>query len=114
MAKGRKTLLATEQSICHPVQRSSLREELRASERLGTTTDGKEIYLVDPEISPTVLKEVGRLREYTFRKVGEGTGTRRDLDKYDEYYAHLILWDDEALEIAGAIGLQNVHGLWRG
>jgi len=102
VAKDKKGLLATEQSICHPVQRSTLRTELKASELLGSTTDGKEIYLVDPEVSPTILKEVGRLREYTFRKVGEGTGTRRDLDKYDEYYSHLILWDDNALEIAGA------------
>ncbi len=102
LAKGKSGLLATEQSICHPVQRSTLRTELKESELLGSTTDGKEIYLVDPEESPTILKEIGRLREYTFRKVGEGTGTRRDLDKYDEYYSHLVLWDDDALEIAGA------------
>jgi len=102
MAKNKKGLLVTEQSICHPVQRSTLRTELKESELLGSTTDGKEIYLVDPEESPTILKEIGRLREYTFRKVGEGTGTRRDIDKYDEYYSHLVLWDDEALEIVGA------------
>ena len=102
MAKGKTTLLATEQSISHPVERQILRKELKEGERLGSTTDGKEIYLIDPENSSTILKEVGRLREYTFRKVGEGTGTRRDLDKYDEYYLHLVLWDDEALEIAGA------------
>jgi len=102
MAKGKTTLLETEQSISHPVERQMLRSELKKGERLGSTTDGKEIYLIDPEGSPTVLKEVGRLREYTFRKVGEGTGTKRDLDKYDDYYLHLVLWDDEALEIAGA------------
>ena len=102
VAKGKGGLLITEQSICHPVQRSTLRTELKESELLGSTSDGKDIYLVDPEESATVLKEIGRLREYTFRKVGEGTGTRRDLDRYDEYYSHLVLWDDEALEIAGA------------
>ena len=102
LAKGKAGLLVTEQSISHPVERQSLRAELHKGENLGVTTDGKEIYLVDPEMSSTVLKEVGRLREYTFRKVGEGTGTRRDLDKYDEYYLHLVLWDEEALEIAGA------------
>ena len=102
LAKGKSPLLITEQSISHPVERQALRAELHKGEKLGVTTDGKEIYLLDPEISSTALKEIGRLREYTFRKVGEGTGTRRDLDKYDEYYLHLILWDEEALEIAGA------------
>ena len=57
---------------------------------------------IDSEISTTVINEIGRLREYTFRKVGEGTGTKRDIDKYDEYYMHLVLWDEDNLEIAGA------------
>ncbi len=102
LAKGRKNLLTTEQSISHPVDRQQLRFELKSMERLGSTTDDKAIYLVDAEEAPTVIKEIGRLREYTFRKVGEGTGTKRDTDKYDDYYAHLVLWDDEALEIVGA------------
>ncbi|MDF1880973.1 lysophospholipid acyltransferase family protein [Sulfurimonas sp. MAG313] len=102
IAKGKPGLLASEQSICHPVDRQILRAELHKGEKIGSTRDGKEIYLLDPELSTTVLKEIGRLREYTFRKVGEGTGTHRDLDKYDDYYLHLILWDEEALEIAGA------------
>ena len=102
LAKGRKPLLATEQSISHPVDRQQLRSELKTAENLGSTTDAKDIYLVDAEEAPTVIKEIGRLREYTFRKVGEGTGTKRDTDKYDEYYTHLVLWDDEALEIVGA------------
>lgn len=102
VGKGRTTLLATEQSISHPVDRQQLRSELKAGEKLGSTTDGKDIYLVEAEESPTLLKEIGRLREYTFRKVGEGTGTKRDTDKYDEYYMHLVLWDEDALEIVGA------------
>jgi putative hemolysin len=102
MAKGRKGLLQTEQCISRPVERQLLRSELKSSERLGSTTDGKEIYLVEAEGSSSVIKEIGRLREYTFRKVGEGTGFKRDIDRFDEYYMHLVLWDDEALEIAGA------------
>lgn len=102
LAKGKAGLLQTEQSISHPVERQQLRMELQSSEKLGSTTDGKEIYLVESENSPNVLKEIGRLREYTFRKVGEGTGTKRDTDKYDEYYMHLVLWDEQDLEIAGA------------
>jgi len=102
IAKHKPGLLSTEQSISQPVQRQALRAELHKGEKLGLTRDGKEIYLLDPELSPTLLKEIGRLREYTFRKVGEGTGSHNDIDKYDEYYLHLVLWDEEALEIAGA------------
>ena len=102
IAKHKPGLLATQESISKPVQRQALRAEIHKGEKLGLTRDGKEIYLLDPELSSTVLKEIGRLREYTFRKVGEGTGTHNDIDKYDEYYLHLILWDEEELEIAGA------------
>jgi len=48
------------------------------------------------------LHEIGRLREVTFREIGEGTNNSLDLDKYDQYYHHLFLWDEEAQKIAGA------------
>jgi putative hemolysin len=51
--------------------------------------------------SPTLLREIGRLREETFRSAGEGSGHARDLDKYDEHYEQLILWDAVDLRIAG-------------
>lgn len=51
---------------------------------------------------PTLLPEIGRLREITFREVGEGTGQEIDIDKYDRYYEHLILWDEEKEQVAGA------------
>jgi predicted GNAT family N-acyltransferase len=60
-----------------------------------------------------VLREIGRLREQTFRLVGEGTGSRRDLDKYDHYYRHLVLWDEEKLCIAGAYRLGEAHKLMK-
>ncbi|MFZ0871846.1 MAG: GNAT family N-acetyltransferase, partial [Rhodanobacter sp.] len=52
-----------------------------------------------------VMREIGRLRELTFRKVGEGTGARRDLDAYDPHYEHLVLWDTKTLRIVGAYRL---------
>jgi putative hemolysin len=55
--------------------------------------------------SPELILEIGRLREITFRSVNEGSGKERDLDKYDEQFAHLILWDDENKEIVGAYRL---------
>ena len=51
---------------------------------------------------PNILHEIGRLREITFRAVGEGTNESIDLDQYDNYYHHMFLWDDESQQIAGA------------
>jgi len=51
---------------------------------------------------PHILEEIGRTREETFRPVGEGTGKPLDIDRYDEIYNHLFMWDDEACELVGA------------
>ena len=51
---------------------------------------------------PNVLQEIGRLREVTFRAVGEGTGRSRDLDRFDAYYEHLFVWNRTSREIVGA------------
>jgi putative hemolysin len=51
---------------------------------------------------PAVFKEITRLREITFRGVGEGTGKEADYDKYDSYYKHLFIWDNSTGQIAGA------------
>ncbi|NJW52225.1 GNAT family N-acyltransferase [Salinimicrobium oceani] len=61
-----------------------------------------EVFLAKKEIIPNVLKEIGRLREITFRAIGEGTNMSTDLDKFDDYYYHMFLWDNEANKIAGA------------
>ena len=54
---------------------------------------------------PSLLNEIGRLREMTFRRVGEGTGLSRDLDRFDDYYLHLCLWNEKEKELAGAYRL---------
>ena len=54
---------------------------------------------------PATLHEIGRLREITFRAVGEGTGKSLDLDRFDASYLHLYVWDREACQIAGAYRL---------
>jgi len=61
--------------------------------------------LFDYEADSAVMQEIGRLRELTFRTVEEGTGAAFDLDKYDASYRHLVLWDEEDLEIVGAYRL---------
>ncbi|MEX2350353.1 MAG: lysophospholipid acyltransferase family protein [Flavobacteriaceae bacterium] len=61
-----------------------------------------EVYLANAELVPNILQEIGRLREITFREVGEGTNKDIDLDAFDTYYHHMFLWDSEAKKIAGA------------
>ena len=61
-----------------------------------------EVFLVSADKIPNILKELGRLREITFREIGEGTNNDIDLDSCDSYYHHLFLWDNKAKKIAGA------------
>lgn len=61
-----------------------------------------EVFFTEAKNIPSVLHELGRLREITFREVGEGTNESIDLDTFDQYYHHMFLWDDTAKKIAGA------------
>ena len=61
-----------------------------------------EVFFTEAHQIPNILHEIGRLREITFREVGEGTNESIDLDKHDKYYHHLFLWDSDANKIAGA------------
>ena len=56
---------------------------------------------------PQLLLEVGRLRELTFRRAGEGTGKGRDLDSFDDYYWHVLLWNKSRRELVGAYRAGN-------
>lgn len=61
-----------------------------------------EVFLAKASDMPFILKEIGRQREVTFRAIGEGTNNAIDTDKFDSYYRHLFLWDDEQKLIVGA------------
>jgi len=100
-----KSRFVTERTVAHPEPRQALQQELREAQLLGVTRDNNAIYLADWREDSALIREIGRLRELSFRKVGEGSGKRRDLDDYDRYYQHLVVWDREALEIAGAYRL---------
>lgn len=63
------------------------------------------VYYARAEQAPWCLQEIGRLRELSFREVGEGTGRRTDVDLFDAYYVHLFVWDHEADLIVGAYRL---------
>ncbi len=105
VARNAKPLFKTHNEISVAEERSELKQALKNGETLGKTSDGKQIILYGTEVENCVLREIGRLREISFRHVGEGSGKKRDIDSYDLHYRHLIIWDDEALEIAGAYRL---------
>jgi putative hemolysin len=66
------------------------------------TEKNYEVYIAPTSSIPYIIKEIGRLREITFREVGEGTNKSTDLDEYDIYYHHLFIWDTKAQMIVGA------------
>lgn len=88
--------------VAPPVDARALEAAVAATELLGSTSDGKQIRLARDAGGSPLLQEIGRLRELTFREVGEGTGRSRDLDAYDASYDHILVWDAQAARIAGA------------
>ena len=102
MGQDKSLVFNTETAIAYPENRALLRDEIKRCEPLGKTGDGKLIYLYRYQANSLIMREIGRLREISFRAAGEGTGFRRDIDRYDQYYFHLLLWDENELEIVGA------------
>jgi len=86
-----------------------LAEELNrlASDRCLVENADLAVYLVNANETPRMLQELGRLREVTFRGAGEGTGKQRDLDRFDKYYWHVLLWHKTKQELVGAYRAGN-------
>jgi putative hemolysin len=113
LARRRPTVFPTSSAIAHPEPPLAVRSALRRAERLGETQDGKQILLIEAAQDCAAMREIGRLRELAFRRVGEGTGARRDLDRFDGHYRHLVLWDENALAIVGAYRLGEAGKILR-
>ena len=94
------------QPVIYPVEKEKLIAEL-TEERFVRKTNkaGNEIYTFDAHSAPNLMKEVGRIRELTFRSAGGGTGKEIDIDEFDvdpaTPYQQLIVWDPKELEIIG-------------
>tara|TARA_B110000285_G_scaffold34232_1_gene36273 strand:- start:1213 stop:2124 length:912 start_codon:yes stop_codon:yes gene_type:complete len=88
-----------------PISRSILKKELNENHFIRKTRKGEnEIYSLNLQSAPNALKEIGRLREITFRASGGGTGKDLDLDHFDtdeNAYQQLIVWSPEDEEIIG-------------
>lgn len=98
-------------TIIPPVDKRLLEKELNGDRFLRNTNNGNnEIYLVNDNNSPNVIREIGRLREVTFRDAGGGTGKDIDLDSYDKgehAFKQLVLWDPQQKEVIG--GYRYIH-----
>ncbi|WP_299548568.1 lysophospholipid acyltransferase family protein [Seonamhaeicola sp.] len=77
-------------------------EVLRKEDSRLLESKNYEVFLAAADKIPNILREIGRLREITFREVGEGTNEAIDLDTFDTYYHHMFLWDRESKLIVGA------------
>jgi putative hemolysin len=96
--------------IARPESRAHLAAELESLPSTAHLAEAGEwrVVLVRGHERPAVLRELGRLRELSFRGVGEGTGRARDLDRFDLTYGQLVLWNASRREIAGAYRLTTV------
>ena len=93
------------EKIIDPVDVNLIKAELTPEKKLrDTNKGGNEIYIIDWKDAPNTLREIGRLREITFRDAGGGVGRSVDLDEFDYMelpYKQLIIWDPDAEAIIG-------------
>lgn len=98
--------LTSMQPVIYPVEKEKIISELTEDRFMRKTNKaGNEIYTFDSRTAPNLMKEVGRIRELTFRSAGGGTGKEIDIDEFDiaenTPYQQLIVWDPKEKEILG-------------
>ena len=93
-----------QEPVAAPTSAEALAGELQTlpADRCLAENSEFAVYLGTASEIPQLLREVGRLREITFRGAGEGTGKSRDLDPFDDYYSHILLWHKAKRELVGA------------
>ncbi len=100
------------ETIADEIEKSIIMSELEALPTLYDQAPDKpkgfRVVIAEPDHIPQTLLEIGRLREITFRQVGEGSGKSRDLDQYDSYYTHIIVYRKETQQIAGSYRIAKI------
>ncbi len=98
-----------QQPVAAPAEPATLAEEIEKlpDDRCLAESGTFAVYLGSAREIPQLLLELGRLRELTFRAAGEGTGKGRDLDSFDRYYGHVLLWNKSKHELVGAYRAGN-------
>lgn len=104
-----------QEPIAPPVPQGLIESDLAALSPEALLTENNEfaVYAARAPEMPHLLEELGRLREVTFRAAGEGTGKRTDIDQFDDYYWHLLLWSKEKQELVGAYRAGNTDEIIR-
>jgi len=102
-----------QQEIVAPVDPALMEQEFEAlaPEQHLLTYKDYDLYLAPANCLSNVLTEIGRLREVTFREVGEGSNKEIDVDEFDLYYHHLVLWDRKERKLIGAYRLGLGQGI---
>ena len=99
--------------VISPIDISILEREIESlpSDTKLLEQNGLSVYCSKSQAIPNIMQEIGRIREVTFREVGEGTGLACDLDEYDTHYYHLFIWHQDNKEIVGSYRLGLVDEL---
>lgn len=111
LAAGRDQLPGRLPAIRHAPALRPMLAEVQQLRLLGNTPDGKQIRCGRLDGDSLLLQEIARLREFTFRAVGEGSGRAADLDRFDRHYQQLLLWDPELLEVVGAYRIADCRAV---
>lgn len=100
----RKSKEVTAEDVISPMEAAALRTELNAirGEHLLLSHGSYDVFCAPSALIPNMMMEIGRLREVTFREIGEGTNRSFDTDHYDTYYHQLFVWDNDASTLVGA------------
>ncbi len=93
---------AAQAPLAHRPAPAAIRRDLERLALIAENGEGLRIHAGRLVSDSPLLREIARLRELTFRSVGEGTGRRLDTDVYDSWYDHIVVWDGAAGEVAGA------------
>ena len=110
-----KTEMRVRNPVIPPVEPDLLVQDVRslpAGQQLVAQGD-LAVYIAESTQIPNMLREIGRLREITFREVEEGTGKSIDLDRFDTHYLHLFLWNHRQRELVGAYRLGRTDRILR-
>ena len=109
LAVRSRLALRVQEPVAPAMPRELMSEEIArlAEDRCLASNGDLGVYVATASEAPQTLHEIGRLRELTFRKAGEGTGKRLDLDRFDDYYWHILLWNKAKRELVGAYRAGN-------
>jgi len=114
-AEAQRERPAGQAPLAAEIARPQLRADIAAlpADALHASSGELQVFVATAASMPALLPEIGRLRELTFRAVGEGTGRRLDLDSHDQHYEHLFIWHRQREEIVGAYRLGRIDELRR-